>query len=217
MRPAVWVGYVTGALLMIPLAVMMFLPYLTGEWDSANLHNNISATAGSLGASSFTLVIVWLYAMCWSSYGMECCATFAPEYHDTARDTPKALRVAAVFGVITYGLLPMGAIGTFGDQNIDITNIYTFMPETLHILLGSILAEHRGLLTVRGNRAGDEHGHGGRFSGVVRHRPGRDDDQVVRQTERETRAGERDDARRAAEHRAVVHVRIRPRRGRSRS
>ena len=26
MRPAVWVGYVTGALLMLPLAAMMFLP-----------------------------------------------------------------------------------------------------------------------------------------------------------------------------------------------
>ncbi len=77
--------------------------------------------------------------MCWSSYGMECCATFAPEYHDTAKDTPKALRVAAIFGVITYGLLPMGAMGTFGDQNIDVSNIYTFMPDTLHILLGSIL------------------------------------------------------------------------------
>ena len=73
----------------------MFLPYITGDWHSSNLHNNIHATASSLGASSFTLVIVWLYAMCWSSYGMECCATFAPEYHDTARDTPKALRVAA--------------------------------------------------------------------------------------------------------------------------
>jgi amino acid transporter len=140
MRPAVWVGYVTGALLMIPLAAMIVLPYLTGDWHSSNLHNNISANAGALGTSSFTLIIVWLYAMCWSSYGMECCATFAPEYHDTARDTPKALRVAAIFGVIVYGLLPMGAMGTFGDQNINISNIYTFMPDTLHILLPGILA-----------------------------------------------------------------------------
>ncbi|MDX6494095.1 MAG: hypothetical protein QOE17_81 [Gaiellales bacterium] len=145
MRPAVWVGYVTGALLMFPLAAMMVLPYLTGDWHSANLHNNIGATAGFYGVSSATLVIVWLYAMCWSAYGMECCATFAPEYHDTARDTPKALRVAAIFGVITYGLLPMGAMGTYGDQNLFFnadftTNIYTFMPDTLHILMGGFLA-----------------------------------------------------------------------------
>jgi amino acid transporter len=138
MRPAVWVGYVTGALLLIPLAIMMFLPYITGHWHSSNLHNNISSTSSSLGVSGFTLVIVWLYAMCWSSYGMECCATFAPEYHDTARDTPKALRVAAIFGVIVYGLLPLGAMGTFGDQNLaaDASNWYTFMAPTLQELLG---------------------------------------------------------------------------------
>ena len=137
MRAAVWVGYVTGGLLLIPLAIMMFLPYLTSDFHTSNLHNNISATAGSLGTSSFTLVIVWLYVMCWSSYGMECCATFAPEYHNTARDTPKALRVAAIFGVIVYGLLPLGAMGTFGDQNLasDASNWYTFMVPTLNTLL----------------------------------------------------------------------------------
>ena len=47
MRPAVWVGYVTGALLMLPLAVMMFLPYITGDWHSANLHNNIQCHRGA--------------------------------------------------------------------------------------------------------------------------------------------------------------------------
>jgi amino acid transporter len=140
MRPAVWVGYVTGALLLIPLAVLMFLPYLTGDWHSSNLHNNISTNAHALGVSSGTLVIVWLYAMCWSSYGMECCATFAPEYHDTARDTPKALRVAAIFGVIVYGLLPMGAIGTFGDQNLVYSatenNTVSFYATAFHDILG---------------------------------------------------------------------------------
>ena len=36
-RPAVWVAYATGALLMIPLAVFMIVPYLTGDWQSSNL------------------------------------------------------------------------------------------------------------------------------------------------------------------------------------
>jgi amino acid transporter len=137
MRPAVWVGYVTGVLLLIPLAVIMFLPYFTGDWHSSNMHNNISATAGSLGVSSATLVVVWLYAMCWSSYGMECCATFAPEYHDTARDTPKALRVAAIFGVMVYALLPLGAVGTFGDQNLTVDNyLGSFYADVFSTILG---------------------------------------------------------------------------------
>src|SRR6266852_7082929 len=35
-RPAVWFSYVTGAGLMIPLAVFIILPYLTGDWHSSN-------------------------------------------------------------------------------------------------------------------------------------------------------------------------------------
>jgi amino acid transporter len=45
--------------------------------------------------------------------------------------------VAAIFGVIVYGLLPLGAMGTFGDQNLasDASNWYTFMVPTLNTLL----------------------------------------------------------------------------------
>jgi len=64
------------------------------------------------------LVIVWLYFMCWSSYGMEVVATFAPEYHDTEKDTTKALRSAALFGIAVYALLPLGLGGTLGTEAV---------------------------------------------------------------------------------------------------
>jgi amino acid transporter len=137
MRPAVWIGYVTGALLLIPLAVIMFLPYVTGDFHSSNLHNNIQWGSWT-GDTGVKLAIVWLYVMCWSSYGMECCATFAPEYRDTEHDTAMALRVAAVFGVIVYGLLPLGAVGTFGDKNVTADNyLGSFYADTFHNILGT--------------------------------------------------------------------------------
>ena len=138
MRPAVWVGYMTGALLMLPLAVDD-VPALhdrrLAQLQPAQQHQRDAGLTGGeqLHAGDRLAVRDVLVG-----YGMECCATFAPEYHDTARDTPKALRVAAIFGVITYGLLPMGAMGTFGDQNLTISNIYTFMPDTLQILMGAL-------------------------------------------------------------------------------
>ena len=70
MRPAVWVGYVTGGLLLIPLAVIMFLPYITGDWHSSNMNSTIHWTSLT-GDNGIKLVIVWLYVMCWSSYGIE--------------------------------------------------------------------------------------------------------------------------------------------------
>jgi amino acid transporter len=111
-RPAVWFGYVTGAALCIPAFVLMFLPYVTGDWSSSNMQWDIGANGG------LALVIVWLYFMCWSSYGIEVVATFAPEYHDTQRDTRMALRTAALFSALVYVLLPLGVGGTLGTKTI---------------------------------------------------------------------------------------------------
>jgi amino acid transporter len=111
-RPAVWFAYLTGGLLLIPVFVLMFLPYITGDWSSSNMQWDIGANGG------LPLVIVWLYFMCWSSYGMEVVATFAPEYHDTEKDTTKALRSAALFGIAVYALLPLGLGGTLGTETV---------------------------------------------------------------------------------------------------
>jgi amino acid transporter len=111
-RPAVWFGYVTGALLLIPAFVLMFLPYLTGNWDQANLKVLIGENGG------LALAIGFLYLMCWSSYGFEAVASFAPEYHDTAVDTPLALRVSAMFSIVVYVLLPLGLGGTLSTATV---------------------------------------------------------------------------------------------------
>jgi amino acid transporter len=115
-KPSLAVGYVTGALLMIPLLIFIVLPYLTGDWDSANM------TFADVGESPFSLLelsLMWLFLMCWSAYGIEVCASFAPEYHDTKRDTALALRSAATFSLLVYTLLPLGlggVVGTAGDS-----------------------------------------------------------------------------------------------------
>jgi amino acid transporter len=108
-RPAVWMAYATGALLMIPLFVFIVLTYLTGDWKSSNMEWNIT---------DWKTAVVWLYIMGWSAYGVETCAAFAPEYKDTVRDTTLALRSAAMFSLAVYILLPLGVAGTVGQETI---------------------------------------------------------------------------------------------------
>jgi amino acid transporter len=108
-RPAVWMAYLTGALLMIPLFVFIVLTHLTGDWESSNMEWNIS---------DWKTAVVWLYIMGWSAYGVETCAAFAPEYKDTVRDTTLALRSAAMFSLAVYILLPLGVAGTVGQETI---------------------------------------------------------------------------------------------------
>ena len=110
-RPTLWMGYLTGGLLMIPLFVFIVLPYLTGSWSSSNMHYTITGPWGG-----WQLALVWLYVMGWSAYGVETCATFAPEYKDTVRDTNLALKTSALFSLVVYILLPLGVTGTVGTQ-----------------------------------------------------------------------------------------------------
>jgi amino acid transporter len=134
-RPAVWLGYVTGGALILPAATLMFLPYITGDWSSDNMTWEIGANGG-LG-----LALVWLYFMGWSSYGFETVAAFAPEYHDAEVDTPRALRASAAFSVVVYALLPLGVGGTLGTATIgeDATGI-AFYTQAFDVLVGNALA-----------------------------------------------------------------------------
>src|SRR5215207_6650762 len=144
-RPAVWFAYVTGALLCIPAFVLMFLPYVTGDWSSSNIEWQIGANGG------LALALVWLYFMCWSSYGIEVVATFAPEYHDTQRDTRMALRAAALFSALVYILQPLGLGGTLGTEAIaaDATLI-AFYTQAFDAIVGSFLGGVMILCVVAG-------------------------------------------------------------------
>lgn len=116
-KPAIWVAYITAALIVIPLALFMIFPYLTGNFHTANLTWLIDDNGGSLG-NSWRLALVWLYLMGWSSYGVESAATFAPEYRDTERDTTLALRRSAAFSLVVYALFPLGVGGVLAPDKI---------------------------------------------------------------------------------------------------
>jgi amino acid transporter len=133
-RPAVWFGYVTGAALLLPAIVLMFLPYVTGDWSSDNMTWEIGAGGG------LALALTWLYFMGWSSYGFETVAAFAPEYKDPERDTPRALRSAAAFSVVVYALLPLGVGGTLGTTAIaEDTTFIAFYTTAFDAIVGDFL------------------------------------------------------------------------------
>ena len=78
-RPIRWLTYVLRGLLMVPLIVFMFFPYLTGDWHASNVHATFPGPWGGV-----KLALVYLFILAWSAYGTEICATFAPEYKTQA-------------------------------------------------------------------------------------------------------------------------------------
>ena len=111
-RVGVTFNYLAGILLMIPLFCFMILPFLNGDFDSANLTYKLNNP--DLAWGGWQLALVWIWIMIWSAGGVDTCATFAPEYKDTVSDTRKALLSAAIFSLIVYTILPLGLVGGVG-------------------------------------------------------------------------------------------------------
>lgn len=112
-RIAVGFNRIVAVVFVLVLAILMFGPYLSGGWSSANLDWHFSGPWGGV-----KLAIVWLYLSAWTAYGSELCATFAPEYKDTTRDTSLALRTTALFMLGLFTLLPLGVTGGVGEQAV---------------------------------------------------------------------------------------------------
>ncbi|MFE2636442.1 APC family permease [Streptomyces scopuliridis] len=117
---AMWVVYVTGGLLLIPLVIFMTVPFFSGDWSASGLHWNLHGIGGLREA------LVWIYIMAWTSFGVEVCATFAPEYKDTVKDTSRALRAGVLFCLGVFIVLPLALSGYLGEKRIgqDPTTFY---------------------------------------------------------------------------------------------
>lgn len=137
LRPGVWLSYVLGVLTMIPMLIVMFVPFLNGSFHSNNLLPlELPGHVAWLSWAGISLLLYWLYIAGWSAYGFECVATFAPEFTDTIKDTPRALRTSAIFSVLVYGLVPLGLVGALGQKGVQ-ANVYTAFDPALKAILGN--------------------------------------------------------------------------------
>src|SRR5207244_12402609 len=64
------------------------------------------------------LALVWIWIMIWST-APEACATFAPEFKDTVRDTRKALLSSAAFILLINTLVPVSLTGGVGAKKVE--------------------------------------------------------------------------------------------------
>jgi amino acid transporter len=114
-RIAVGFNYLAGALLMFPLFCFTLLPFLNGDFTTSNLTYKLNDPGLAWGGLQIALVWIWL--MIWST-APEACATFAPEFKDTARDTRKALLSSAAFILIINTLVPISLTGGVGEKTV---------------------------------------------------------------------------------------------------
>ena len=104
------INKVIGLAMLVCLIVAAIGPMLRGNWDIHNLTWRVSG--------GWMTIVVMFYVTSWVVYGTELCATFAPEYKDTVRDTPKALRYAGLLMIAVFFIVPFGVGGAVGEPAI---------------------------------------------------------------------------------------------------
>ncbi len=143
MRPAVWLSYLVGGMMILPVGAIAIGAFITGDFSTHQVNSNfVAETPVAYGDSGngfhqFALIMVWLYIIGWSTYGPEAGATFAPEYKDTKNDTRKALASVGMLNVLLAILLPIAVLGTIGYDGIlaDPTGV-VYLTDVLNTIAG---------------------------------------------------------------------------------
>lgn len=111
LRLAMWVMYLTGAILLVPVVVFALATFFSGNWDV----NNLQWALSDSGFPGWQTYIAWMFVLAWTVYGVEAVSSFTPEYKRPVTDTRRALRVAGVFVLFVFILVPLG-VGGLADR-----------------------------------------------------------------------------------------------------
>lgn len=120
-----------GVLFLIPVAIFLFAPFLTGKWHASNL--TWALPHGSLGLK---VALSWMFIMGWTTTGTEVVASFTPEYKNAAKGTWTALKWAGGFTLLFYFLMPIAIGGTTTKTELSAGSTAYFGPEFTRLLGG---------------------------------------------------------------------------------
>jgi amino acid transporter len=104
---------VLGVLSMIPLTLMVVLPFF--KTSSLHWHNVAGFHFVSGVQGSFTLIIAWVFISSWSALAMEAAACYIGETHNPARDAKIALTAEGLYGLAMFTLIPLMFVVVLGS------------------------------------------------------------------------------------------------------
>ena len=131
LRVLVRTQYLLGLMLLVPVVLLVFVPLVSGHWSGSRLEWSLPG-----GGEGLKVALVWMYLMGWTGYGMEICASFAPEFKDTKRDTWKALRGSSVLTFVYYTIIILAVGGVASTAMITASPNGFYGPLLAHIVSG---------------------------------------------------------------------------------
>lgn len=122
MRIAMWIMYLTAAVISIPIFVFALAPIFSDQWS---LDNMVWALSDS-GFGGWETWVAWIFVLAWTVFGVEAVTSFTPEYKKRASDSRKGLRITGLVVVAVFILVPFGVGGLANrdDVNADPVSFY---------------------------------------------------------------------------------------------
>ncbi|MHB1927953.1 MAG: APC family permease [Acidimicrobiales bacterium] len=139
-RPAVRSNKIIGIVVCVTIGILILGPFLTGHWHHA-LTWGLGKPHQAWGG--WKLAIVYMYVMCWTSYGTEIAATFSPEYRDQKRDSTRALVSGGILTLAFLVLGPLSTTGNVGTKEIVANPVGFFVP-----VFSSVIGPAAGIVTI---------------------------------------------------------------------
>jgi amino acid transporter len=119
---------VLGVLSMLPITVMIFLPF----FKPSSIHwSNVSGFHALPGQHvSLTFLAAWTFPILWNVIAMEAAACYVGECRGGARDAKIALTAEGVFGMFIYIMTPLMFVAVLG---LALSNAKLADPRTLYL------------------------------------------------------------------------------------
>jgi amino acid transporter len=122
---------VLGVLSMIPITLMIFLPF----FKPSSIHwHNIAGFHTPPGVHvSATFIAAWFFPILWNVIAMEAAACYVGECRGGARDAKIALTAEGIFGAFIYILTPLMFVAVLGLVLTSIDPLTLYLTYTDHI------------------------------------------------------------------------------------
>jgi len=136
-------GYILGALSLIPLIILTVAPFATGHVDLANITGNW-LPADWTWDMHHILILFGIFAIAqWSACGWETAAIYGPEYKNPSKDVPKALLAVGIICFLSYVLVQTAVIGVLGVDGVVAEPLSPLIP-----VARAIFGESGSMLTI---------------------------------------------------------------------
>jgi len=108
---------VLGVVSMVPLTLLIFLPFFrpsTAHWNYVSGFHYAEPSVGN-----FSFFMSWVFIMAWSVLATEAAACYIGECRDSARDAKIALSASALYGSFIYVAIPLMLVAVLGRTQPD--------------------------------------------------------------------------------------------------